>query len=278
MKAQVPENLYCVYDTINLIERKYDQLLSIKELEAVSHYSYRNIQRIFKYSCGETIGAYQKRLRLEHAYKLMLYTKESLSAIALEVGFANLASFSKAFKQHFHISPKQAKVQKALLYAKAGLLPIQAEQILKPKIIYRETTTVYYESADTYYANEEIELLWQKFMSYEFPLTETAYFGLIADEPLIREALTCRYDACATQAPKHRQLPSKTIMGGRYAQFMHTGTYETIEDTYKKIYAGWILDTDLEFSHSPIIEQYIRHADNTDNEEDQLTAILLPLK
>ena len=91
------------------MEKNYDQPVSVKELEDISHYSYRNIQRIFKYSCGETIGAFQQRLKVENAYKRILYTQENLTSIAIEVGFANIASFSKAFKQHFGISPKAAK-------------------------------------------------------------------------------------------------------------------------------------------------------------------------
>jgi len=271
-------NLYCVYNTINLIEQHYDQTISIQEIEEVSNYSYRNIQRIFKYSCGETIGAYQKRLRAENAYKLMLYTKDSLTAIALKVGFANMASFSKAFKQHFGVSPKLAKSNKTLLFSSTNIVPIQSGSILKPEIIYLKPLRVYYQRTFTQYTNSGIELLWSKFINHGFSSPETEYFGLIADEPLIRDELACKYDACASTQAVNKKLPLKTIMGGRYAQFLHHGTYETIDDTYQKIYAGWILNCGLEFSHTPIIERYIKHADNTNKEEEQLTAILLPLK
>lgn len=271
-------NLYCVYNTINLIEQQYDQPISIKAIEEVSNYSYRNIQRIFKYSCGETIGAYQQRLRVENAYKLILYTKESLTTVALKVGFANLASFSKAFKQHFGISPKLAKSGKSQLFNITNLIPVKAEGELKPEIVYLPPLKVYYKSTYIQYTNPEIELLWSDFVKHTFPLRETEYFGIIADEPLIRDELACKYDACASQPAADEKLPAKTIMGGRYAQFIHKGKYDTLDDTYQKIYAGWILDCGLEFSHRPIIERYIKHIDNTEREEDQLTAILLPLK
>jgi len=271
-------NLYCVYNTINLIEQRYDQSISIKEIEDVSNYSYRNIQRIFKYSCGETIGAYQQRLRVENAYKLILYTKESLTTIALKVGFANLASFSKAFKQYFGISPKLAKSGKTQLLNTTHLVPIKAAGVLKPEIVYLPAVKVYYKSIFIQYTNPEIEQLWGNFVKHVFPLRDTEYFGIIADEPLIRNELACKYDACASQPAQDEKLPAKMILGGRYAQFLHKGKYETLDDTYQKIYAGWILDCGLEFSHSPIIERYIRHADNTGSEEELLTAILLPLK
>jgi AraC family transcriptional regulator len=272
------DNLYCIYNTINFIEKNYDRAISVKDLEDTSNYSYRNIQRIFKYGCGETIGAFQQRLKVENAYKLILYTKESLTTIGFKVGFANMASFSKAFKQYFGISPKAARSGKEVLLYKPDLVTVTTSILLKPEIIYLKPMQVYYWSTQTYYNNEEIELLWERFMQNEFPTSGTEYFGVIADEPLIRPEMNCRYDACSTVQAKNKKLPSKMIFGGKYARFAHTGSYETIDETYTKIYSRWIFNSGLEFSHTPIIEKYERHTDNTDAQEQQLTYILLPFK
>lgn len=277
MKVERSGNLNCVYNSITLIEKNYDQVISIEELEEVSHYSYRNIQRIFKYTCGETVGAYQKRLRVENAYKMMIYTSANISSIALKVGFSNLASFSKAFKQHFGITPKEAKSQKTPLMAKAEIFPVEAAQLLKPEIVYLRPLTVYYGTAFISYIDEEMEGLWDKFMKNEFPEHGNEFYGIVADEPLIRENLKCRYDTCSTMQAKNIRLPSKTIGGGRYAQFIHSGGYETIEETYTQIYSGWILEPGLEFGPSPVIEKYIGHPGNTARSEEQQTYILLPL-
>lgn len=278
MKEAISAQLNCVYRTLSFIEQNYAQVISIPELEDVSHYSYRNIQRIFRYTCGETIGAYQKRLRVENAYKMMLYSNHHISAIALQVGFANLASFSKAFKQHYQLSPKQAKLQKIPLLAKADIFPIEATQELKPEILYVPAVKVYYRSAFINYEHEEIESVWDQFMKLLSPSKEQEFYGIIADEPIIRESLTCRYDTCCSMPSKDTALPFKTIAGGRYAQFSHYGDYENIEETYIKIYSGWILTAKLEFGTSPVIEKYIRHPDNSDAVQDQLTYIWLPLK
>lgn len=277
MKNENSANLNCVYNTISLIEKNYDQVISIEELEEVSHYSYRNIQRIFKYTCGETVGAYQKRLRVENAYKMMLYTSDSISAIALKVGFANLASFSKAFKQHFGISPTEARLQKSPLLAKAEIFPISASAVLKPEIVYLRPLTVYYGTAFINYVDEEVEALWDRLMENEFPEHGNEFYGIIADEPLIRENLKCRYDTCSLMQAKNTRLPAKTIGGGKYAQFTHLGAYETIEETYIKIYSGWILGAGLEFGATPVIEKYIKHPGNTSSVAEQLTYIYLPL-
>ncbi|WP_312921915.1 AraC family transcriptional regulator [Empedobacter brevis] len=272
------DQLNCIYRVIHFVEKHYDQPIAVKDLEAISHYSYRNIQRIFKYSCGETIGAFQQRLKVESAYKRILYTKENLTSIGLEVGFASIASFSKAFKQHFGISPKEARAHKAQLLCGPELVPTTSDSLLKPEIVYLEPVEVYYQSIQADYENEAIEVLWERFMQYDFPDSNVAYFGVIADEPLIKTAINCRYDACATVQARYKKLPSKTILGGRYARFTHKGSYETIDSTYAKIYSRWIFDSDLEFSPAPIIEQYEKHATNSSELETQLTYILLPLQ
>ncbi|MGR3853758.1 MULTISPECIES: AraC family transcriptional regulator [Chryseobacterium] len=272
------DNLNCIYRVINFMEKNYDQPVSVKELEDISHYSYRNIQRIFKYSCGETIGAFQQRLKVENGYKRILYTQENLTSIAIEVGFANIASFSKAFKQHFGISPKAARQSKEQLLCEGAIIPVTSEVLVEPEIVYLKPVQVYYQSINTCYNNEEIEVLWEKFMENDFPDSGIEYFGVIADEPLIKTEINCRYDACSSVQSGNKKFPSKMIFGGKYARFIHHGSYETIDDTYTKIYSRWILNSDLEFSHTPIIEKYENHAENEDGQEKQLTYILLPLK
>lgn len=271
-------NLRSIYNTINFIENNYNKQISIQELENVSCYSYRNIQRIFKYTCNETIGEYQTRLKLENAYKLILYSKDNLSSIAYNVGFESLSSFSKAFKKHFGFPPKQAKSDKVLLLKNFAIKATPIETQIKPEIIFIPEKKVYYQSTNTYYVNEEIELLWEEFSANNFPNSSADFFGVIADEPLITEEIKCRYDACCSLQPINKKLPSKFIFGGQYAKFIHHGSYDTIVETYKNIYAGWILTSQLEFSNTPIIEQYIHHSTNTDSEKNYVTAILLPLK
>jgi AraC family transcriptional regulator len=270
-------NTECIYSIIHFIEKNYNKLISIEELEQVSFYSYRNIQRIFKNTCGETIGAFQKRLKVENSYKLILFTKTSLSQIALEVGFENSASFSKAFKQFYGISPKEARMNKPVLFQQNEMNPTISHLEIKPEIVYIPEVKIYYNSIQSHYENAEIESLWNKFMIHNFP-DNTDFYGIIADEAIITDKLNCRYDAGATKQALVNKLPSKNILGGRYAKFIHHGDYDTIGKTYKQIYGNWILSIELEFSHLPIIEHYIKHSGNTESIENYITYILIPLK
>jgi AraC family transcriptional regulator len=61
----------------------------------------RAFRRHFRCSLAE----YQRRLRVEHASRLLAATGRTLADIALSAGFADQAHFSRVFKQHTGLTP-----------------------------------------------------------------------------------------------------------------------------------------------------------------------------
>ena len=265
-----------IYNTQKFIQQNYAQQLFVKDLEKISCYSYRNLQRVYKSVYGETIGAYQTRLKIENAYKKIIYTKMPISEIALDVGFADVQSLRKAFKKRFKYPPSEARNKKLELFEENDLT-ILTDEPLDPKITFIDEVNVFYQSIRTNYINMEIDELWDKIDACEFDDNSIEYFGLIVDDPIITESIHCRYDACITADPKNEVFPEKRIFGGKYATFIHRGSYDEIEKTYQKIYGSWVLQSDIELSELPIIEHYIKHTNNSEKEDEFETAILLPI-
>lgn len=84
------------------IEKHLAEALTVEQLAAIASFSPFHFQRIYRQITGESLYAYIKRLRLEKAAFLLLGNKErSIQDIALSLGFANQASFAKAFKGKF---------------------------------------------------------------------------------------------------------------------------------------------------------------------------------
>ena len=52
---------------LEYLDKQFKEEVNIEKVEAISHYSYRNINRIFEALHHETIGKYVKRIRLEKA-------------------------------------------------------------------------------------------------------------------------------------------------------------------------------------------------------------------
>ncbi|WP_024982711.1 AraC family transcriptional regulator [Flavobacterium succinicans] len=265
-----------IYNPRHYIEKNYNKTISIKSLEMVSCYSYRNLQRIFFSLFKETIGAYQTRLKVENGYKKIVYSNAKISDIALEIGFSDVQSFSKTFKKHFNCSPSQARNQKELLLndteVQNSIISITA-----PEILYIPKKTVYYLSCKTSYINPEIEQLWKTILKNDFSEVSTQFYGLIADDVVITEKSKCTYDACLETNSILTNLPSKSIFGGNYAKFIHQGSYQDLENTYQQIFGSWILESKQECSHTPVIEQYLKNESNCTHENEYLTALFIPL-
>ncbi len=104
-----------IYNTQSYIQEHYNRPLSISHLEQLSCYSYRNLQRIFKSVYGETLGAYQSRLKCDHAFKKILFSQLPISDIALEVGYADLQTLRKAFKKRYGFPPSGARQNREAL-------------------------------------------------------------------------------------------------------------------------------------------------------------------
>lgn len=265
-----------IYNTQTYIQENYHHQLVISKLEQLSCYSYRNLQRIFKSVYGETIGAYQSRLKCDHAFKKILFTRMSIADIALEVGYADLQALRKAFKKRYGFPPSEARKNKSSLILDD--LP-QIELGIAPamEIVTRQASQVHYLSTRTNYETLVIDELWDELLQHEFEPGKMECLGLLNDEPLITDGILCRYDAAVTQADKARILPQKELPAGTYARFEHKGDYQSIETTYDAIFQDWILQTELELSSEPIIEHYVITDEHTDDPEEYLTHILIPL-
>ena len=79
---------------------------TVQKLAEELHLNRSYLSRIFRESTGISIQSYLANTRLQAARSLILqdYTVSTASAM---VGYSDIASFSRAFKNYFKISPKQ---------------------------------------------------------------------------------------------------------------------------------------------------------------------------
>lgn len=92
---------------IQYIKDNYKNLIDVSILKAQCHCSESFINHIFKKRTGKSVKAYVNALRLEEAKQLLTDTFESISSIALQVGFEDPDYFSRVFTKTIGISPKR---------------------------------------------------------------------------------------------------------------------------------------------------------------------------
>lgn len=257
-------NFSDIQKIIDHIEINFDREVTAQEIESISHHSYRNFQRIFFKLFNETISGFQKRLRLENAYKKLIYTEDSLSEIAWQVGYFNIQSFSKAFKKQYAVSPAEARKQKQDIF-KEFIENDNTE--LKVEIKYKDTVSVFCKFIKAKdYNNQEIDALWKE-IEPDAEIFEAAY-GIIRDQPLITNHSHCRYGAAVISDEVINGFVKSEIFGRKYAKFTHYGAYGNILETYRSFYQSWLSGKQFLLDNSDVIEEY---------QEAEVTHIYFPL-
>lgn len=85
--------------------------LSVEELAKLANLSLSSFKRDFQQIYNESPANYIKQQRLEKAKELLTVSDQSINEISYQVGFNDLAHFSRSFKKHFGFPPSQLQKQ-----------------------------------------------------------------------------------------------------------------------------------------------------------------------
>jgi len=94
---------------LQLMNANIEEPLSIDELAACNGVSRRRIERLFQAHLETTPSRYYLELRITHARRLLLQSRESIANIAVACGFLSSTHFSHCYKDYFGLSPSQAR-------------------------------------------------------------------------------------------------------------------------------------------------------------------------
>ena len=124
---------------------------------------------------------------------------------------------------------------------------------------------------------------WEKLMTFAYSNNivnnNTRVFGIGYDNPHIVEESKLRYDACITKDAHitlEEGITETSINGGKYATFLHKGSYETLCDTYNEIFGVWMIENQITLGEILPFEEYLNDPKTT-KPEDLETLIYIPI-
>lgn len=94
---------------MSMIRDNIDGQISVQEIAETVGMSRHRLQLGFRMIYGDTVGRIRDKLRMELALDLIRDSNLSMIEIALETGYEHAASFTRAFKSAFGISPIQMR-------------------------------------------------------------------------------------------------------------------------------------------------------------------------
>lgn len=102
-KAEQSERLQRV---LNYIDEHWQEKLSLSDVAKVACLHPQSLSRYFNKHLRRTFQQYLIELRLSRASRELLETKRTVSDIAYNCGFNNLANFNRRFLAHYKTSPR----------------------------------------------------------------------------------------------------------------------------------------------------------------------------
>lgn len=276
---------------LSFIDEHFKEDINIPEIEDVCHYSYRNINRIFEALNHETIGKYIKRTRLERGAQYLKYSQEGISEIAYEVGFGDVAAFSKAFKNKFNCSPSAFREGNKLFQQINESVVENTKSNASFSMSFEIETLPDFqilglEYKGSYEDISGINKIWKQLVKYasnqKLLDDNTIHLAEILDDDEISEQINCRYTAAIMIDDLSHFEPNgffvrKRIESRKYAKILHKGSHESSSDTYNRIYSHWMKDVQLELADAPVLEFYLNDERYTSS-KNLMTEIYIPVE
>jgi len=106
-----PQTSALVKRTVIYLQENYANPLSRREIAESIGVSENHLSRVFRRELGISPWDYLNRYRIRQAKELLTSTEDSITSVALQVGFNDPAYFSRVFRQQVGQSPTAFRKQ-----------------------------------------------------------------------------------------------------------------------------------------------------------------------
>lgn len=240
-----------VNEVLFLIHGNIQKNHSVEELSLHVAMSPFHFNRVFKEITGESLHAYIKRVKLEHAANLLLFNPDAtVTHILQEVGFSSNASFCQAFKERFLVTPTKWKEVDKLNEKRDYTYVNEPLHVKIAVVASHEVAYVRHKGYD-----RSIKQAWLKLqawaMSQDIVFEHQKMIGLHHSNPRFVEASQCHYVACL-ELPKDRKFYRNGEIGmmkipeSFCAIFSLQGVYGDLKKYMDVIYHEWLPKSEYE--------------------------------
>ncbi|MDK2982014.1 MAG: AraC family transcriptional regulator [Chloroflexota bacterium] len=250
------ERLTAISRALAYVEIHLKDKLQVEELAEACGYSLYYFIRLFNQCVHLTPYDYLVRRRLTQAALEVLHSRRRLLDIALDFGFQNAETFTRAFYRVFGLQPSQARKQGGL-DQRLLLQPCSREQMLyyqacgipHAQPCSRPSQLLAGFALEQDLAPDRVEQVAEKLRGIQPDLSEffwvTTYLEPAADQPPTYFA--------GVAWPDWTDLPAeclaKAIPAGSYARFSQDCLLDYMEMARSYIYQVWTANTGERFAH-----------------------------
>ena len=282
MKKQTINKHKKIANEIMFYIYKYvDTDINLDELSNELDVSKFHMHRIFKNEFGRNIYESIKSIRLQKASSLLLTNKYStITEIAKMCGYSSHASFIKAYKEKFDMTPSSWKSGGYKTYINTIINDSNSAKNshanyskLSPTILKMKEIKAYYIRHHGY--DKSIQTTWQKLQTWTLCNDITSYtqIGLHHDNPSITPLKECSYVAAISLEKdlSNTTFSTFTIPSGVYAKFDFSGKYGDVLKFMNWVYFEWLIQSGYETTTNPSYAIYHKNHFLSKDEEFNLS-------
>lgn len=253
--------------------------LDSEKLSQVAGMSQYHFRRFFKAVCGDSLGNYIRRLRLEYIAFKLISTDVSVPELLCQINYQNKHTLSRAFKSYFNCSIPEFRKRHSTACPE-GINPIRVELSIEKVPNIR---IAYLKLERTQNVSYSFSLLWEQLLqfseSYKLSSKGCKYVSLTLDYPFITPEEQSRFMVGVT-LPQSFETPKgfgiSEIPAGQYAIFRFKGLYHELNRVYRYIYLDWLSTSDYTLREPFTFETYINTPNKTPASE-LITDIYIPV-
>lgn len=270
----------------DFIDGHLDEDLSVERLSRAANFSKFHFHRQFSQFAGVSVMRYIQLMRLKRAsYRLVFDASRPIIEIALEAGFENPESFSRAFKNTVGQTPSQFRKSPAWR-SWSELYQFAKRERRRPMdvtvIDFPETpvAALEHQGAPALLNDTAARFIeWRKTTGLS-PVQSSETFGIAYDDPQTTQPEAFRFDICGSvreAVPANPQgVVNKVIPGGRCAVVRHCGSHDRIGEAAYYLYREWLPGSGEELRDFPLFFHYHNLMPETP-EHELVTDVCLPL-
>jgi AraC family transcriptional regulator len=259
---------------IEYIEENLEFDIQASDVARHAGISHWHFQRIFKALTNETLKTYIRSRRFSQSLKRLATTQERVLDIALAAGFDTQASFTRAFKKAFSVTPAHYRkhagafsFMRKISFDADYLNHINTNLSLDPEI--RDQPAMHVVGMRTRYFGvdseknniaDKLPQLWSAFLPHLENVPNrrpSGCYGVVSQTSERGDELEYWAAAPVTHVDSlPNGLLSLHIPAARYARFAHRGLVANINMTVNYIYSSWLLRSGMQHSYGFDLEFY----------------------
>jgi AraC family transcriptional regulator len=270
---------------LEYIGQHLDGDLSLEALSAVAHFSPCHFHRQFAACTGMAVGRLVQLMRLRRASMQLVFNPGTrIIDIALQAGFGNPESFSRAFRREVGQSPGEFRQNPQWAPWHTGSLlkfPREHPDMQVTIIEFPETLVAALEHRGPEHLTFDTT---RKFIAWRqengYPPGRGNTYGVHYTDPQTTPPEDYRLDLClsvdAPVAPNRLGVVTKHIPAGRCARVRHLGSRHHVASAVW-LYRDWLPQSGEELRDFPIFFHYVNVGPYV-AEAAMITDVYLPLK